>query len=262
MNIASLITSLNPWILFPVVIGLGIGASELGVWLRKKTIAKEGKEGSIGSMIGPMLALLAFMLGFTFSITSSRFASRRELVVQQARSINTCYLRSGYIPEKQKQEIRGMLSQYTDLLVDLKNAADVDRTIPVLENLNIQIWNRAETLVHETMDSELRALYIESINEVVETYQKRKTVGLVYRIRGPIWTTLFLLFLLSMALAGYENSAHKRRRLLNIAFMATAFALIVTLIADMDSRSESRNFKANLQPLVDVQKMIHEKGVD
>jgi len=262
MDIASLITSLNPWILFPLVIGLGIAAAELGVWLGKKTIAKEGKDGSISSMVGSMLALLAFMLGFTFSYTSTRFATRRELVVEQAKALSTCYLRSDLIPAKQKQEMRGMLVQYTDVLAGMKTSSDVDRSVPLLERLNMKIWDEAATLANETMDSELRSLYIRGINEVVEIYQKRKTVGLVYRIRGPIWTTLFVLFLLSMILAGYEISVHKRRRLFNVAFMATAFALIVTLIADMDSRAESRNFKANLQPLEDVQKMMHDRGAD
>lgn len=263
MDIASLITSLSPWLLFIFTILIGLLATEAGVWVCKKILPKDIKLREVsGSLIGPMLALLAFMLGFTFSITSSRFATRRELVVQQAQALSTSFLRSALIPEKQKQEIRTRLVQYTDMLVNLKKSADIDPTIPMLENLNIEIWDQAASLLHENMDSELRALFVQGINEVVEVYQKRKTVGLVYRIRGSIWTTLYVLFLLNMFLVGFEIYGNKRRRIFNTTMMATAFALIVTLIADMDSRAESRNFKANLQPLADVQKMMHEKSKD
>lgn len=263
MDIATLITSLSPWLLFILTIFIGMLATEVGVWVSRKTLPKDIKlRETTGSLMGPMLALLAFMLGFTFSITSSRFASRRELVVQQAQALSTCYLRTALVPAKQKHELATRLVQYTDMLVGLNTAAEVDPTIPRLEKLNMEIWDQAATLLNENMDSELRALYVQSINEVLEIYQKRKTVGLVYRIRSPIWTTLYLLFFLNMFLVGFEISGNKRRRVFNTALMAIAFALIVTLIADMDSRADSRNFKANLQPLNEVQKMMHDKGLN
>ena len=65
-----------------------------------------------------------------------------------------------------------------------------------------------------------------------------------------------------MFLVGYEISGFKRRRILNTPIMATAFALIVTLIADMDSAAYSRNFKVNRQPLIDVQKMMQDESLN
>ena len=261
MDLASLITSLHPWILFLLILAIGISATEFGVWLSKRAKPKEPKEGPVGSLMGSMLALLAFMLGFTFSIASSRFASRKEIVIEEAKAISTCYLRCSLIPEKQKMEIRGFLREYTDLLVEIKDPAVINKTITRLEVLNLQIWDQAASLASENMDSELRTLYIESVNHVLDIFHKRKTVSLVYRIQPAIWMTLLSLYILSMFLVGYEISDYKRRRILNTPIMATAFALIVTLIADMDSAAYSRNFKVNRQPLIDIQKMMQDKSL-
>jgi len=262
MDFASLITSLHPWILFLLILAVGISVAEFGSWLSRKVLRKEPKEGPVGSLVGSMLALLAFMLGFTFSITSSRFSSRKEIVIEEAKAISTCYLRCSLIPEKQRKEIRGFLREYTDLLVGIKDPAAINETVSRLEVLNLRIWDQAATLAGENMDSELRSLYIESVNHVLDIFYKRKTVSLVYRIQPAIWTTLLSLYILSMFLVGYEISDHKRRRILNTPIMTTAFALIVTLIADMDSAAYSRNFKVNRQPLIDVQKMMQEKGLN
>jgi len=262
MDFAGFIRWLSPWVLFPLTVLLGVIATELGVWLSKKARLAEagGPPPPTGSLVGAILGLLAFMLGFTFSNASTRYSNRKELVIQQARAISTCYLRSGIIPEPQKNEIRALLTDYIGILVNLKNPSDIDSNVSKLEILNLQIWDKASSLVRENMDPDLRALYIQSVNEIIENYSKRKTIALVHRVPNVIWGALYLLFILGMFIVGHEISESRRRRLLNTPIMAAAFALIVTVIADMDSASSSRNFKANLQPLIDAQKMMKAVG--
>src|SRR5688572_5151648 len=126
MDVALLITSLHPWVLFLLTTILGVLIAEVGVWLARRSKEKEKKEGeaSPGTLVGAMLALLAFMLGFTFSITSSRFADRKELVIRQSNALGTCYLRTSLLPEKQKTESRKLLREYTDILVQMQKASE------------------------------------------------------------------------------------------------------------------------------------------
>ena len=255
-----MMTYLSPWILFFIILAIGIGSAEAGVWMSKRRMRRhpEKQEGPVGSLIGAMLGLLAFMLGITFSITSTRFASRKELVIEQARAISTCYLRTNLIPQKQKDQSRMFIKEYVDILVMTKTPDDINITLSEMDDLNTQIWNQAASLLNEQMDSELRSLYIRSVNDVIDVYNKRKTVALVYKISGAVWTTLILLFILSMFVVGYEIGEQRRRRMMNAPLMTVAFALVVTLIADMDSAAYSKNFKVNLQALKDVQKMIED----
>jgi hypothetical protein len=64
-----------------------------------------------------------------------------------------------------------------------------------------------------------------------------------------------------MFILGYEFSSHKRPRFLDTPLIAAAFALIVALIADMDSTKRVGNFRVSQQPLIEVQKMVHQ-GID
>ena len=260
MDIATMITSMPSWLLFLLTIVAGVVAAEAGVWLRVKKISTEVKshEGPVGSLIGAMLGLLAFMLGFTFSITSARFANRKEMVALQAKAIGTCYLRTDLIPLKQKNESRRLFAEYVHTLLEVKNPAELDKSLSKLESINLQIWEQAASLVSENMDSPLRALYISSVNEVLDTYGRRKSIALINRIPTAIWIALLVLFTLSMFIVGYEIGENKRRRFLNTPIMAAAFSVIVALIADMDSSTHSQNFKASLQPFEDVRRLILE----
>src|SRR5436305_4822773 len=99
--------SMSPWVLYLLIVVLSVlvvGAGALTGYLRYKTGVKEA-EGPLGTAVGATLGLLAFMLGFTFSLTWTRFASRNNLIILQAKAIEACYLRTSLIPEKQKIEI-------------------------------------------------------------------------------------------------------------------------------------------------------------
>jgi hypothetical protein len=254
------LTSLPSWLLFIIVFAAGIGTCELGRWIQARQEKKgmPGKTGSMGSFVGAMLGLLAFMLGITFSITSSRFGERKKLVIEQARVLSACYLRTSFIPEKQKLATRRLLAEYINLLVDVSQSKNAQGTVQRLEVLNKLIWNETASLAQENMDSEIKTMFIRSANEALDVFEERKTVALVYRIPSTIWFALFALFILSMFVVGTEIGENKARRLINLPAMAAAFALVVVLIAEMDATSKSSRFKISQQPLIDVEQMIKE----
>jgi hypothetical protein len=261
LDVARWITSLPTLAFFLVTLGVGVGAAELGAWLAARRVRKGVKdpEASLGSIIGAMLGLLAFMLGFTFSITASRFSDRKELVVQQANAIGTCYLRTSFLPEKQKLETRRLLHEYVDLLIQERTTtSDVQRDVSKMEDLEMLVWNQTASLGREDMDSELRVLYIASVNEVIDIFSERKTVVLIHRIPGVIWNSLLILFILSMFIVGYQTGLYGMRRIFFTPVMAAAFALVVVLIADMDNITGAHRLRVSQQPLIDVQQMMQQ----
>ena len=60
-------------------------------------------------MVADALALLAFMLGFTFGLAASRFDVRRGLVIDEANVIGTTSSRGGLLPEPPRTEVRTMI---------------------------------------------------------------------------------------------------------------------------------------------------------
>src|SRR3954463_8890402 len=159
----TIVTSLPPWALFLLVWLYGILAGKAGAWVKelKERKYKDDKPASVASLLGALLGLLAFMLGFTFSITAARFSERKHLVVDQGKAIGTCYLRTDLLPDPQKLATKRLFNEYMDLLVGTTNSAvSIQQNVTRLEALHLQIWNLAASLKNENMDPQLRSLYI------------------------------------------------------------------------------------------------------
>ncbi|MFL5811326.1 MAG: hypothetical protein ACJ749_17520 [Flavisolibacter sp.] len=257
------VSSLPTWLIFVLTFIIGILVAEAGSRLtpEKKPKGTGEKEESAISLVGAMLGLLAFILGFTFSITSSRFSERKTIIVRQAQLISTCYLRAGYLPEVQKTETRKLLANYTTLLLETPAAVDADMNVAKMEAIQMKVWQLAVSLTGENMDAELRSLYVGSVNDVLEIFSKRKTIVLVFRVPSAIWVSLLLLYVLSMFVVGLEIKSRKSRRKINILVMAAAFAMIVSLIVEMDLATKGSRFAISQKPLMDVQKMIKEDSM-
>jgi hypothetical protein len=257
---ATFITSSPSWVLFILTLCIGLASAEAGVLLVKRREKKgiKDKEGPVGSLMGALLALLAFMLGFTFSITASRYSERKHLVVDQAKAIGTCYLRTSLIPEKQKLETRKLLNQYINLLVDAANAPVIEKNNARIEALQIEIWKQTASLKDEDMDSPLRSLYVSSVNQVIDVFGERKAVVLTFRIPSAIWAALLMLYIFCLFVVGLEVSSYKNRRSLNVPIMTAAFSLIVVLIAAMDASRKKGHFTVSQEPLIEIQEMIRE----
>lgn len=260
MDLGLFITNLNPWILFGLVIAFCVLCAEAGALTAQFLIRKGIKEPEtpVGTAVGALLGLLAFMLGFTFSITSARFAERKALTIKQANAIGTSYLRTSNLPEKQKQEIRKYYHEYVDILLYKKYPEEnIAVAVKRLEKIHILIWKQTASLTKEDMDSELRSLFNASVNDVVDVARERKTVAMVFRIPSVIWTSLFMLAALGMFSVGYQTGTHGSRRTFDLPVLAAAFALVIIMIANMDSSGRYR-FKVSLQPFIDLEQMMEE----
>ena len=262
MDFALLTTQMPWWLLFILTFAFGIITSEAGarIALWREIKNPQDKSAPVGSLVGATLGLLAFMLGFTFSITAARYNERKHMVIDQARSIGTCYLRTSLIPDKQKVESRRLFGQYIDLLIGVTTSKDIPARVAKMEDIEVEIWKQAASLKNEEMDGPLRSLYIASVNEMLDSFAERKAVVFAFRIPGAIWLVLLLLYLLNMFLVGSEVSSHTSRRRFNVPIMTAGFSLIVVLIAAMDASTKEGHFTVNRQPLIDVHKMIHEQN--
>src|SRR5215475_11735997 len=61
--------------------------------------ASQRKE-QMGTIRDGLFILVSLLLGFTLTLAASRFGERRSLLVEEAISIGTTYLRAGTLPQK------------------------------------------------------------------------------------------------------------------------------------------------------------------
>jgi hypothetical protein len=108
-------------------------------------------------------------------------------------------------------------------------------------------------MVHARQDphSELAALYIESLNEVIDLRTLRVVVGLQARMPTAIWFMLFSLTCLGVMSMGYQTGIAGSKRSTVRPILATSFALVITLIALLE-RPNSRIIPVSQQPQIDL----------
>ena len=221
------------------------------------------KESPISAIEGSVLALLAFFLAFTFQIASNRFDARKELVRQEANTIRTAWHRSDFLPEADRGEAKRLLREYVAARVSAFQSAEAERVKQILddaEKIQNSLWDMAVTNARRDMNSDVAALYIQSLNELSAVHASRVAVALQMRIPPGIWVTLAVLTSLGMIMVGYQTAVAESKRTLAMPILAVAFALVVTLIGSLDHPLAGFTLTAvSQQPLIDLLADIEEQ---
>lgn len=222
---------------------------------------KKHKEKITSANSSALLTMLTFILVFTFGIVYSRYDSKKALLREEANMIRTAWMRSDFLPEQERTETVRLFKQYLDLHIEAAQSDDlVKMPVFIKESAMIQnqIWNIAVVNAMKDMNSHVAALYIESLNEMINQQALRVAVGVQARIPTAIWVILYLLIIAGMFSIGYMtsiSSSSKKSWLTPI--MVFSFSLIITLIASLD-RPDSNIIKVSQQPLVDLRAWMEE----
>jgi hypothetical protein len=253
MNLAEWIDRAPLWVMFALTLLLCLAMLEAGSALCRASLRKSPKEpdAPLNSIVGSLLGLLAFTLAFAFSIAANRFDARKQLVLQEANAIGTTYLRAGLLPPREGLPIRARLRDYVALRLTATraNAGTVARGSERIHGL---LWAQTKALAQDDVDSELRSLFVASLNETIDLHQSRKTVALQYRVPPTVWTILYLLVVLGMLALGYQIGMAGARRMRGAPVLAMAFSLVLMMISDLDRPFEGF-LRVSQQPLIDVQ---------
>jgi len=152
----------------------------IGRWWQRTT--PDEKEGPTGTLVGSLLGLMAFLLAITTGMASDRFDTRRGLVLTEANSIGTTFLRSGYLPEPARTESRKLLREYVPLRIVSDDLADLRAKLDRSVAIQSVLWSIAEELARTESDSDVLALYIESLNETIDLHETRVASSLYARV--------------------------------------------------------------------------------
>ena len=252
------------WATFVLTVGMVLMAIRCGFFAgRVRRKGSDGApEGPVGSVVGAVLGLLAFMLAFTFSMAAGRFDARKELLLADVNAIGTTALRAQLLPEPHRSECRDLLKRYVDLRVNLSAEPEALRkALQDSEAIQQELWAHAVELAHADMNSDIGALFVESLNEVIDLHTSRVTVGLQYRIPTVIWMSLLTLTVLSMAGVGFQFGMVGRSSIFVHLLLAISFSLVVLLIVNLD-RATTGLLRVNPKPMLDLQQKLSQPMVN
>lgn len=212
------------------------GGYRLGTYRRR--LSEREDRAPVGEMVAATLALLAFLLAFTFGLAASRFDVRRGLVVEEANAIGTAYLRASLLPEPHRSEVRNLLRDYVDVRLEAVEPGKLAQSITRSRELHARLWDHAAAAGTENPSSIVVGLFIGSLNEVIDLHTKRLMLGAGNRIPGAIWTVLYFVTVVGTAVMGYHTGLAGSGRSLAMLALILAFSAVMALIADLDRPQE------------------------
>ncbi len=213
--------------------------------------AEQERESSVGAIVAATLALLGFMLAFTFGIAGTRFDARRQAVLDEANAIGTTYLRAGLLPEGASGNIRHLLRNYVDLRIAAVQTGDLENALRRSTELHGQIWAETDAVAKRHPQSILVGLFIQSLNDTIDLHETRVVVGLYNRIPMILWYTLYLLAIMAMMGVGYHAGLVCRIRSLAFLVLVFAFSAVMVLVVDLDRPREGM-LRVSQQALIDL----------
>jgi len=210
----------------------------------------EGDAPPIGSVIGALFALLAFMLALTFSSASNRYDTRKQLLLDEVNSIGTAFLRASFLENEDTQRSQTLLKDYVQRRMNVLNESDLlDVLMAESELIHKELWDIVLKYPKGHVGGALTASYAAALNDMFDLHNSRVVVGVSYHVHPSIWAVLLSISVLSMAALGFQFAYSGGRRVWLCMLLATTFSLVLLLIEDLD-RPEQGTIRVNQGPMV------------
>jgi hypothetical protein len=222
-------------LLFALLYASLLAAHEISFRAGTRLTKAGASRPDLGAVAGAMLGLLGLLLGFSFAGASGRFVDRQDLIVREANSLGTAWLRTSPLPEPARTELRNLLLRYADARIALGNAP-MDRTITAAveksaADLHAPIWHAG--VAATARDPDYRLLLFPALNELIDLYSLRFAAAHRHHPVAVI-ALLVLACVSAIALLGYgAGIADRDRRAFHLLFPLLV-ACVLWLVVDMD----------------------------
>jgi hypothetical protein len=246
------------WRLYSGTVLVLLAGSECGfrLGLLRRAKMSEGEKAPANAMMGSTLGLLAFMLAFTFGMSSTRFDARKQLVLDEASAILRAYERGQFLPEIQQIECTRLLREYVRIRVlptTLKSIEKIREAVKRSEEIQKELWQLAASQADRP--SAILAGFMGSLSELSDLQMKRVRAAVWNRIPPTIVVTLYVIAFLGLGTIGYGAGLAESRTTIPVAILALAFSAIIVLIIDLE-RPRQRLFEVSQEPMTDVARRI------
>ena len=186
-----------------------------------------------GVILGATLTLLGLIIGFTFSMATTRYDLRKTLEEEEANAIGTEYVRADLLPEPNATQVRTLLKQYTDLRIRFyltRSTDDLRQINADTAQLQGRLWTAASQPANEA-PTPVKALAVGGMNDVLNS-QGYTQAAWWNRIPVGAWCLMSGIALFCNGLMGYGARVAEPKLLMILPLVS---AISFFLIADIDS---------------------------
>lgn len=249
----------NQWGFALLVGSVLLALAEFGyrIGLRLFAARDEARRSQIGGVQGAVLGLLGLLLGFTFSMAVNRFELRRDLVLKEANTIGTTWLRAGLLPETQRTPVKDLLRRYVD--VRLKTQSASDDPVQLAEGLRQtseianELWQQTEAAA-QSAPTPITASFILTLNEMIDTDSERVTASR-NTIPPAVWLLLIIVAAFGCLTSAYGSGSQGVRSAFTSVFLPILITVVIVLIYDL-MHTHQGVVSISQKPMLDLQQSM------
>ncbi|WP_028978676.1 hypothetical protein [Sporocytophaga myxococcoides] len=253
-------TYLKELLLILAVLALLLVSYYYGFWLGGKMIGKKGDKhlSLISNIHVGLTGILGVMLAFSFSLSSTRFEYRRQLIIKESMSIGTAFFRAGLLPDTIKNDVRNLLLEYIDARLKFYKDGNTDEDRIKINSesrrLQVKIWS-ITAIIGKSAPSLNTNVTILALNEMIDV---SGNISSSFQNHLPR-IIIILLVIVSMCTIFAQGYCHGFSSDKNIRFallICIVICSILFLIKDMDAPT-SGFLRADIYGLLEIKQEIN-----
>jgi hypothetical protein len=224
------------WLALALVVIIG-ASTVAGILVGRRLRDRPGVSiEPVGVVQGALLGLVGLLLAFGLTMAVGRYETRRALVVQEANTIGTTYLRAQLLPEPARSESLELLKTYGDVAIALAGQVpftdQFDRDVAEFDGIQRGLWTEAGRAVEADPTGTGPLTYIPTLNDMIDTHSERMA-----SLRNRVPTPVMLLQVCGSAIAIGVLAAYLALlgRSEITALIAAAFVCVILFVSfDLD----------------------------
>jgi len=225
----------RPIFLFlPTILCLWL-VTQLGVYIRRRRPLKDNEREDFGVIQAATLTLLALIIGFSFSMATTRYDLRKTYEEAEANAIGTEWVRAGLLPGADAAKVRNQLRRYTDLRIAFyrtRNEQELQQINNETSNLQNEMWSAVQTPAL-SQPTPVMALAVSGMNDVLNS-QGYTQAAWWNRIPTSAWGLLIITAICCHVLVGYGARGEKMSAS-HLTVLPLVISIAFLLIADIDA---------------------------
>jgi hypothetical protein len=203
--------------------------------LRRRFSLEEEMREDFGFILGASLTLLGLIIGFSFSMATSRYDQRKNYEEAEANAIGTEYLRADLLPAANGAKVRALLKNYLDQRIQFylaPNEAEAQRINESTTKVQTALWS-AVLAPGAAQPTPVTALAVSGMNDVLNS-QGYTQAAWWNRIPTAAWGLMVTIAIVCNLLAGYGSRGAKSGVKL-LPALPLVISIAFMLIADIDT---------------------------
>jgi hypothetical protein len=232
-------------------------SARIGAAFRKRQPLDEDARHDLDLAVAATLTLLGLIIGFSFSMATSRYDQRKNYEEAEANAIGTEYLRADLLPAGDAARVRALLAEYLNERVLFYRARDEDELRQInaaTAQVQADLWSAVKTPPDAAHATSVLGLAISGMNDVLNS-QGYTQAAWWNRIPMAAWVLMGLIAICANLIFGYAAHLAKAGAI-QLLVLPLVLSIAFFLIADIDSPRRGV-IRVNPQNLTSLAQSLH-----